>query len=101
VLFFPVTARLSTHSVHARTGVSQAYEEESVKRLITLASLGVLMCVALFTLSLAQTPSGPSMVLPESSFDFGEVDEGRVVEHTFRVLNKGTQPLEIRKVNPG
>jgi len=72
-----------------------------MKRLITLASSGVLLCVALFTVSIAQTPSGPSMFLPESAFDFGDVDEGRVVEHTFRVLNKGNQPLEIRKVNPG
>jgi len=72
-----------------------------MKRFIMLASLGVLLCVALFTASLAQTPSGPSMVLPESFFDFKEVDEGKVVEHTFKVLNKGNQPLEIRKVNPG
>jgi Protein of unknown function (DUF1573) len=72
-----------------------------MKRHLSLASLGVLFCVSIFTASLAQTPSGPSMVLPESSFDFGDVDEGKVVEHTFRVLNKGNQPLEIRKVNPG
>ena len=72
-----------------------------MKRFITLASSGVLLCFALFTASIAQTPSGPSMFLPESSFDFGEVEEGKVVEHTFRVLNKGNQPLEINKVNPG
>jgi hypothetical protein len=29
------------------------------------------------------------------------VEEGKVVEHTFKVLNKGGHPLEIRKVNPG
>ena len=72
-----------------------------MKRLITLASSGVVLCVALFTASIAQTLSGPSMFLPESSFDFGDVEEGKVVEHTFRVLNKGNQPLEINKVNPG
>jgi len=41
------------------------------------------------------------MVLPERSFDFKDVEEGKVVEHVFKVLNKGSQPLEIRKVNPG
>jgi hypothetical protein len=41
------------------------------------------------------------MLLPERSFNFGDVEEGKVVEHTFKVLNKGGQPLEIRKVNPG
>ena len=72
-----------------------------MKRLITLASLSVLLSIALFTSSRAQTPSGPSMVLPERSFDFRDVEEGKVVEHTFSVLNKGNQPLEIRNVNPG
>ena len=72
-----------------------------MKRLITLASLSVLLSVVPFTASLAQTPSGPSMVLPERSFDFTDVEEGKVVEHTFNVLNKGNQPLEIRNVNPG
>jgi hypothetical protein len=41
------------------------------------------------------------MVLPERSFDFRDVEEGKVVEHTFKVLNKGNQPLEITNVNPG
>jgi hypothetical protein len=72
-----------------------------MKRLITLASLGVLLCAALFTASLAQTPSGPSMVLPERSFDFRDVEEGKIVEHAFKVLNKGNRPLEITNVNPG
>jgi hypothetical protein len=72
-----------------------------MKRLFTLASLGVLLFFALFSSSPAQTPSGPSMVLPERSFDFKDVEEGKVVEHAFKVLNKGNQPLEIRNVNPG
>jgi len=41
------------------------------------------------------------MVLPERFFDFKHVEEGKVVEHTFKVLNKGDQVLEIKKVNPG
>jgi hypothetical protein len=72
-----------------------------MKRLFTLASLGVLLCFAFVSSSLAQTPSGPSMVLPERSFDFKDVEEGKVVEHSFKVLNKGNQPLEIKNVNPG
>jgi hypothetical protein len=72
-----------------------------MKRVFTLASLAVLLCFALASFSPAQTPSGPSMVLPERSFDFKEVEEGKIVEHTFKVLNKGDQVLEIKKVNPG
>jgi len=41
------------------------------------------------------------MVLPERSFDFRDVEEGKTVEHAFKVLNKGNQPLEITNVNPG
>jgi hypothetical protein len=41
------------------------------------------------------------MVLPERSFDFKEVEEGKVLEHSFKILNKGNQPLEIKNVNPG
>jgi hypothetical protein len=41
------------------------------------------------------------MVLPERSFDFKEVEEGKVVEHVFKVLNKGSQVLAITRVNPG
>jgi hypothetical protein len=76
-------------------------EEDSMKRLVTIASFAVLLCVSLSTVSFAQPLSGPSMVLPEKSFDFTEVEEGKVVEHAFRVLNRGDQPLEITNVNPG
>ena len=72
-----------------------------MKRLFTLASLCFLLCVAPLSSGPAQTPSGPSMVLPERSFDFKDVEEGKVVAHAFKVLNKGNQVLEIRNVNPG
>ena len=72
-----------------------------MKRIFTPASLCFLLCFALLSFSQAQTPSGPSMVLPERSFDFKEVEEGKVVEHAFKVSNKGNQVLEIRNVNPG
>jgi len=65
-----------------------------------------LLACALFSLSfgpfaLALEPQGPKIVLEELKFDFGEVREGEAVSHTFRVLNRGDQPLEIRKVKPG
>ena len=34
-------------------------------------------------------------------YDFKEVAQGKVVKHDFRVLNRGTAPLEIEKVKPG
>lgn len=68
---------------------------------IRLASLSLLFFLALSAAPLAQTSSGPSLFLPERSFDFREVDEGKIVEHSFMVLNRGSEPLEIRNVNPG
>ena len=51
--------------------------------------------------ALAREIQGPKMILEELKFDFGEVKEGAIVSHAFRVLNQGDQPLNIRKVKPG
>jgi len=48
-----------------------------------------------------QASSGPKIVIEEKEFDFKDVPEGKVVEHTFKVLNKGDQPLLIHTVRPG
>ena len=74
-------------------------EEVFVKRVFTRVLLCVLLSICSF--SIAGTPSGPSMVNPEKSFNFNEVEEGNVVRHVFRVLNRGNEPLEIKDVNPG
>ena len=64
-----------------------------------------MICIALLAFcgysSLAQEPQGPRIVLKERAFDFKEVKEGEVIEHTFKVLNKGDQTLKIVKVRPG
>jgi hypothetical protein len=72
-----------------------------MNRIITLGPLGLLLCFAFFTVSPAEVSSGPSIFLPERAFDFKDLEEGKTVEHTFKVLNKGNQPLEIGRVNPG
>ena len=63
-----------------------------------------LVVLLVFCLSVAvcaeETVSGPVMVIKEPSFDFKEVKEGTIVEHAFRVLNKGDKVLEIKKVKP-
>jgi hypothetical protein len=64
-----------------------------------------IMCVFLIVISgyfaLAQEHGGPKMVVKERKFDFGEVKEGEIIEHTFQVLNRGDQTLEIEDVRPG
>ena len=41
---------------------------------------------------------GPMMAFKEDSFDFGGIEQGDVVEHTFEFENKGTEPLIISNV---
>ncbi len=37
----------------------------------------------------------PKAVVVETEFDFGEVDEGTVVEHVFKIRNEGSADLAI------
>lgn len=49
----------------------------------------------------AQETKGPKMLLKEREFNFEDVKEGKVIRHTFQVLNQGDKALEIKKVAPG
>ena len=49
----------------------------------------------------AQEHKGPRVAVEGREFDFKEVKEGAVLEHTFKVLNKGDEPLKIISVRPG
>ena len=49
----------------------------------------------------ASPPAGPSIQVPETSFDFGDVYEGKEYVHEFKVRNVGSATLEIKKVLPG
>jgi len=44
--------------------------------------------------------AAPQAVVPESSFDFGEVFEDRQLSHKFVIKNRGDAPLEILRVDP-
>jgi Protein of unknown function (DUF1573) len=64
-------------------------------------------CITILFLVMAAHPlishgsSGPRIFIEAKEFDFKEVEEGKVIAHTYKVLNKGNQPLEIQRVNPG
>lgn len=65
-------------------------------------------CLLIFTLLVISFPSFsqdaqgiPNLALKEQEFDFGKVKEGSRIIHEFIVQNKGTVPLEIKKVSPG
>ena len=64
-----------------------------------------IICIALLSIcgysAPAQETKGPKMVLKEREFDFKDVKEGKIIRHTFQVLNQGDETLEIKKVAPG
>ena len=46
-----------------------------------------------------QAVSGPALTFEESEYNFGDIVQGDVVEHTFKFKNTGTQPLIIERVD--
>jgi hypothetical protein len=40
------------------------------------------------------------MVMTEKTFELAQVYEGKIIEHSFKVLNVGGRPLKIEKVKP-
>lgn len=68
--------------------------------------IGIL--VIFFTLSIVNgqsvstmpqaAPPVETIILKETSFDFGKIIQGRPVYHVFEIINKGKEPLEISNV---
>jgi hypothetical protein len=56
------------------------------------------LCIGIFIFTLCFITH---LSLKEKTVDYKEVDEGEVIEHVFKVLNEGDQPLQIEKVKPG
>lgn len=64
-----------------------------------LSATLVLGCFGAF--ALAQDNPKPKLVIKEPVFDAGEINEGKILKHTFEVYNHGNAVLEIRNVRPG
>jgi hypothetical protein len=63
-----------------------------------------ILCAALLALPVfsqqAVADQGPRIQLSERTFDCGTVEEGKALEHEFKVFNRGDQPLVIERVSP-
>jgi hypothetical protein len=44
--------------------------------------------------------NGPRVTFDQTSFDFGKVESGELIKHTFFFTNTGNQILEVREVRP-
>ena len=71
---------------------------KSVWQSVPLLFFSLVFCV---NYSLAQDDQSPRIVVKEQVFDFKEVDQGEDLVHIFKVVNTGSQLLEIKKVKPG
>ena len=69
-----------------------------MKKLCFMAIL--LIVIAAYPL-ISRVATGPRISIEAKEFDFKEVQEGKTMAHTFKVLNKGDQTLEIERINPG
>ncbi len=49
----------------------------------------------------AEDATFPVLVINERLFDAGEVRQGAMIEHNFRVFNTGEAPLQVLNVRPG
>jgi len=52
-------------------------------------------------LSKAEKESLPSIVIPYTVYDFGDVKQGKVLKHTIEIKNAGRSLLRIKKVKTG
>lgn len=50
---------------------------------------------------MSEDKQGPKAVITDPEFDFKEAKQGAIVEHTFKIENRGDLPLKILNVRPG
>jgi hypothetical protein len=67
-------------------------------RVFELTVLLLLLISADF--AVADKNRAPKMVIKEQEFNFGQVQQGETITHTFEVLNQGDEILTIKRINP-
>ncbi len=68
------------------------------KKFFTLALVGVLFSFTALAQDTAEQVDGAKIEFEESSKNFGDIIQGDVVEHTFKFVNTGNQPLILSNV---
>lgn len=60
--------------------------------------LTALMLLLLGLRLVSDADAAPKVALPETTFDFGMIQEGEKVTHVFTIVNAGDEPLQIMEV---
>jgi hypothetical protein len=71
---------------------------ERLKDIRILLITGMLLII---WAGLSGAQEGPVIEIDAPTHNFGQVTEGEIVKHDFRVLNRGWTTLEIKHVKPG
>lgn len=59
-----------------------------------------ILFILLFLTPIPARANIPKLFIPVECYDFGEITEGKTVEHAFIIKNTGKVPLEIKSVTP-
>lgn len=68
-----------------------------IKKNILLVA-AILLVSAGYAQEVVKKESGPVIQWEEKTFDFGEIEQGSTVEHTYKFTNVGNEPLIITNV---
>jgi len=72
-----------------------------MKKIALSVGCAIALFCLFFHLAWAQEAKKPKLVIQVPLFDAGEVDEGKIIKHSFSVYNSGDATLEIKNVRPG
>lgn len=72
-----------------------------IKRSLAVGFLMGFLLLLGFNMVRAQETRAPKVGLVEHMFDFKEVLEGEIINHSFTIQNKGNETLRILQVKPG
>ena len=75
--------------------------EATMQRTLHAILILLLVSVGLAKPCTAEKDKVPVIEVDSTTYEFGQVSEGEVVTHDFKVFNRGDAVLEIKQVKPG
>jgi|WetSurMetagenome_2_1015567.scaffolds.fasta_scaffold933822_1 hypothetical protein len=72
-----------------------------MKKSLYSICISMLIILLMPLLCIAEEASTPKISFDEKTFDAKEIKGGEYLEHTFKVMNRGSSPLLISDVKPG
>ena len=72
-----------------------------MKRILHSILILLLVSISLAKPCPAEKDKVPVIEVDTTTYEFGQVSQGEVVTHDFKVFNRGDAVLEIKQVKPG